>query len=561
MTFLDNLPIVRKLTVAFAGMFLIGVLASGVGLMQMSAIQESAQATRTTIETRGHLEELREAFIEQQGAIRALLLSGERAYVAQYDQAVERYGLSYGVARNSLSDQESVLTKLAALNEEVAAWQNDVAARQIRLMREPLTIDEARAMEVSGLSTMAMQRVQQIYVGLLEGKRVEIENRAAEENAAFSTAFAVLIAGALLSLAAAVGFCLLLVRSLSRPISAMTRAMSRLADGDTSVEVPSVGRGDEVGAMAAAVQVFKDNAIRNAELAAASEQEAAERSARADRLRGVTESFSRDIGDVLDQVTGAARQLQGTSTSLTSTAQETSERASNVASSSERASQNVETVAAASEELGASIQEITRQVNKQRELAGEAAKDAKASDAEVRRLADSAQKIGDVVSLITDIAEQTNLLALNATIEAARAGEAGKGFAVVASEVKNLASQTAKATEQISRDIDAIQSQTSATVGSIDVIGQRIGSISEIATAVATAVEEQSAATQEISRNVQSAAAGARDVNDNISGVTETAGGLDRSSSELADASRVLTTQSEELQRFVARFVEDVRAA
>ena len=561
MTFLDNLPIVRKLTLAFAGMFLIGVLASGVGLLQMSEIQESSQATRKTIETRAHLEDLREAFIEQQGAIRALLLSGEQAYVAQYDASVERYGLAYGVARESLDGQTGVLEQMANLNGEVTAWQNDVAARQIRLMREPLTIDEARALEASGLSAAVMQRVQAIYLDLLEGKRVEVETRAAQEKAAFATAFAVLIAGAVLSLVAAVGFGLLLVRSLSRPISAMTQAMSRLADGDTSVQVPGVGRGDEVGAMAAAVQVFKDNAIRNAELAATAEKDAAERAARADRLSEATEGFSRDIGAVLEQVTGAARQLQGTSGSLTATAQETSERASSVASSSERASQNVETVAAASEELGASIQESTRQVKQQRELAGEAAEDAKASAAEVRRLAESAQKIGEVVGLITDIAEQTNLLALNATIEAARAGEAGKGFAVVASEVKSLASQTAKATEQISKDIEAIQSQTSATVTSIDVIGQRIGSITEIATAVATAVEEQAAATQEISRNVQSAASGARDVNENISGVTEAAGGLDRSSSELAEASQVLTTQSEELQRFVTRFVEDVRAA
>ncbi len=561
MTFLDNLPIARKLAIAFAGVFLIGAVAAGIGLGQMSAIQESTSATRATLDQRNKLEALREAFIEQQGAVRGLLLSGSQRFVEDYDAAVERYGLAYGLARSALAKDVQELQALKTLNEEVAAWQNQVARRQIELMREPLTIDEARAIEAAGASTAAMDRVQAIYEGILQAKDAEVGLRGAEEGAAFSTAFAVLLAGAGLSLVAAVGFGLLLMRSLSRPIAAMTAAMGRLAEGDTAVEVPSVGRGDEVGAMAAAVQVFKDNAIRNAELAAAAQREEAERAARTERLRALTEGFSRDIGTVLEQVTGAARQLEGTSSDLTATARDTSGRAAAVASASEQASNNVQTVASASEELGASIEEISRQVVSQRELASAAAEDAKSSDAEVRRLAESAQKIGDVVNLITDIAEQTNLLALNATIEAARAGEAGKGFAVVASEVKNLASQTAKATEQIAQDVQAIQAQTTATVSAIEVIGQRIGSITEIATAVASAVEEQASATKEISRNVQEAAAGAQDVTGNIAGVTDATGGLDRSASELADASKVLTGQADELQRFVSRFVDDVRAA
>ncbi len=557
----DNLPIARKLALAFAGVFMIGVAASGIGLTQLATIQESSQATERTLATRGHIDELLDAFVAQQSAMRGLLLSGAPAYVDDYRAAVDSYAGAYDRARAGLSARPARLDELEAINQEVADWQTRVAARQIELMREPLTTDEARALEVSGVSVEAMARVRGLYDELVAAQQTLLERRAAAERAAFSTAYLVLILGGLLSLAAAVGFGLLLLRSLSRPISAMTGVMARLAEGDTAVEVPSVGRGDEVGAMASAVQVFKDNALRNAEMAEAARREEAQRAARATRLGELTEGFSRDVGTILEQVTGAARQVAGTSEGLSGTAQDTTGRATAVASASEQASHNVETVASASEELGASIEEISRQVMTQRELASEAASDAKSSDEEVRRLAESAQKIGDVVRLITDIAEQTNLLALNATIEAARAGDAGKGFAVVAGEVKSLATQTARATEQIAKDVEAIQAQTSNTVQAIEVISGRIGSISEIATAVASAVEEQSAATKEISRNVQEAAAGARDVTSNIAGVTEMAGAVDRSSNELAEASQSLTSQAEELESFVTRFIADVRAA
>jgi methyl-accepting chemotaxis protein len=562
MSVLNKLSIGRKLAIAFAGMFVIGTAAAGVGILQLATIEESSAATKHEVETGVYLRGVLDSFAAQESAIRGLLLSGDPAYVEHYEAAVEDYGLSLGLVGDAMSaDGEAAAAQLAAINDIVARWQNEVAARQIELMREPLTIDEARAIEVSGASAQAMNEVRGIYDQLLAEQEAELAQRATEEATAFSTAYSVLIAGGILSLVAAAGFGVVANRNMSQPIARMSGQMRELADGNLEVAIEGLDRQDELGDMAAAMQVFKENAERNRELSAAAEKETAERNARAKRLSELTEGFSRDVGKVLDQVTAAARQLEGTSGSLTSTAQETSGRAANVASASEEASHNVETVAAASEELGASIEEISRQVMRQRELAVEAANDAKSSDTEVRRLAESAQKIGDVVSLITDIAEQTNLLALNATIEAARAGEAGKGFAVVASEVKNLASQTAKATEQISNDIQAIQAQTSSTVNAIEVIGQRIGSISEIATAVASAVEEQSAATKEISRNVQEAAAGARDVATNISGVTDSVGGLDRSSNELAEASQILTGQAEELQNFVSSFVNDVRVA
>jgi len=558
---LNSLSIGRKLTLAFVGVFVIGAAAAGVGLAMLATIQKTGGETKDSMAAAATLEETLEAFVAQQAAMRGLLLSGAPGFVETYRSEVASFDAAVQRAERALAGDEQIAIELTAIAEIAAGWQRDVAERQIALMREQLTIDEARALEVSGVSEEAYEQIGALYDSIMAFKADELDVRSAAEASAFSTAYAVLIAGGVISLAAALGFGVLAHRTMSKPLAEMAGLMRRLAEGDTAVAVPDAERQDEIGAMAKALRIFKDNAVKTQEMTAKAKAEAEERAARAEKLRGLTEGFSADIGAALKEVTAAAQALAGTSDRLTGTAQDASSRAATVASASQQASHNVETVAAASEELGASIQEISRQVVRQRELAGEAAHDAQASDAEVRRLADSAQKIGEVVGLITAIAEQTNLLALNATIEAARAGEAGKGFAVVASEVKNLASQTAKATEQIAKDVEAIQSQTDATVHAIKTIGQRIGSIGEIATAVASAVEEQSAATGEISRNVQEAAAGSRNVTETIGGVTATAEEVDRSSGELAAASRGLNDQAAALERFVARFVDDVRAA
>jgi methyl-accepting chemotaxis protein len=221
----------------------------------------------------------------------------------------------------------------------------------------------------------------------------------------------------------------------------------------------------------------------------------------------------------------------------------------------------VETVASATEELTASIGEIGQQVAKSSTIAGDAADQAEKSNVQVEGLVAAAQKIGDVVGLIQDIAEQTNLLALNATIEAARAGDAGKGFAVVASEVKSLANQTAKATDEIRGQITTMQGATSDSVAAIRGIGKIIKEINEIATAIASAVEEQSSATQEISRNVQQASAGTQEVSANIDGVAQAAGETGRSTNEMLSASGELAQQATALTGEVERFLQRVRAA
>jgi methyl-accepting chemotaxis protein len=354
----------------------------------------------------------------------------------------------------------------------------------------------------------------------------------------------------------------LIGRGISSPVIAMTGAMGKLAAGDKTITVPALGRRDEIGQMADAVEVFKQNALEMDRMQA--EQKLQEQRAAEEKTRMMNElagQFESSVGGIVKTVATAASEMQSTAQSLSSTAEETSRQATAVAASSEEASSNVQTVAAAAEELSGSIKEISRQVAQSSDIASKAVVEAERTNDTVNSLAEAAHKIGAVVSLINEIASQTNLLALNATIEAARAGEAGKGFAVVASEVKSLANQTAKATEEIGAQISAMQNVTGEAVTAIQGIGSVIKQISEIATTIASAVEEQGAATQEIARNVQQAAAGTQDVSSNITGVTQASGETGAAANQMLGASNELAHQGELLRSEVDKFLIAVRAA
>ena len=353
-----------------------------------------------------------------------------------------------------------------------------------------------------------------------------------------------------------------IAQSIGRPIGAMTVTMGRLADRDLEVEVPARDRRDEVGRMAAAVQVFKDNALEMERLQA--ENEAQSRRAEQERreLMGSTaDDFEREVGSVVTAVNAAATEMHSTASSMSSIAVETSSQATVVAAASEEASANVQTVAAATEELATSIREITGQVAQSSEITGDALNRSGGALNQIRTLSEEVEQIGEVVQLITSIAEQTNLLALNATIEAARAGEAGKGFAVVANEVKALANQTAKATDEIAAKIAAVQTSTQTSVSTIEGVAGTIEKINEIAASIAAAVEEQSAATGEISRNVQEASDGTQQVSSVIGGVTQTAGEAGSAAQQVLEATGELSHQSDVLSQAVTNFIGQIRAA
>jgi len=352
-----------------------------------------------------------------------------------------------------------------------------------------------------------------------------------------------------------------IIAGVSRPMTRMTDGMRRLAEHDLEVEIIGSGRGDEIGSMAEAVKVFRENMIQNDRLAELQreEQEAKERRAR--KIEQLNNSFDRTATETIGALASAATELQATAGEMTNSAAAASRQAGAVAASAEEASTNVQTVAAATEELSASIQEITRQVAQSSQIAGQAVTEAATTSGTVRSLSEAAQKIGEVVRLINDIASQTNLLALNATIEAARAGEAGKGFAVVASEVKGLATQTARATDEIAEQVTAMQRATQECVGAIERIDGTIGRMNEISTSIAAAMEQQGAATQEIARNVEQAARGTADVSVNVGGVNRAADETGAAAIEVQQAADGLGVQAETLRREVGSFLAEIRAA
>jgi len=360
----------------------------------------------------------------------------------------------------------------------------------------------------------------------------------------------------------AVGIAALLGRGITRPLGRLCNAMDRLAAGDAQVAVPHADLTNETGRIARGLEVFRASMIEGNTLRLAQEEtrrEAAETSRRV--VLALADELEANVGKVVGTVTHAAVAMRSSAEEMSTNAARTSRRSTGVAAAADQASANVQTVAAATEELATSVVEISRQMTRSLTIAERANEDTKLTNATMERLSGAALKIGEVVSLIDNIASQTNLLALNATIEAARAGEAGKGFAVVASEVKALATQTGRATGEISDQINEIQMVTQTAVDAIKQIGNTIAEMNQIGSSIAAAIEQQGAATQEITRNIQETARGTAEVTAFVADISEEIGANGTRASEVSAAADGVERSAADLGTEVEKILLNLRRA
>ena len=371
-----------------------------------------------------------------------------------------------------------------------------------------------------------------------------------------------LIAAALATCAAVcAGAGLLTVNTVCRPVLALAAQMGRVATGELGIEILGRDRRDEIGAMAHALERFREDLVEAAKLAETQAADHVAKDRHTARVDALVAGFDGSVVGVLQTVTAAAAELDATARSMTGIAADTTRQAGCSAEGARQATVNVQTVAASAEELAASLREIAHQVGRSTQIVGQATEEARATDANVTELAEAASRIGEVVQLISSIAGQTNLLALNATIEAARAGEAGKGFAVVAAEVKALANQTGRATEDIARQISAIQGSTGKAVDAIGRINTAIAAVSEVASGIAAAVEQQTAAVGEISRSAADAAQNTAQVSDSVATLTRMSGDAGAAATQVLGAAEELARQSATLRSDVGSFIAHIRAA
>jgi methyl-accepting chemotaxis protein len=480
-------------------------------------------------------------------------------FVVNADQAVATSALArLKLVDTSLQAVSSADESVMQALKEVSALLEKYQQALIKLIDNSKEVDELAA-EMADSAAAIVKGANAMKADLLaEQTRLE-----AESNAAISETQQLVVILALGGFLLGGALAVLLGRGISRPITRMCKAMRELASGNFDVILPGLGRRDELGEMAGAVEEFKVQAIAKAERDAA-EQDAlnqASSAARRAELIRFADDFESAVGTIVTNVSASALDLESAAGLLTRTAETTQGLSSQVASASETASGNIQSVASATEQLSASVDEIGRRVSESNRIAEEAVLQAQQTDGRIGKLSRAAQEIGDVVKLITAIAEQTNLLALNATIEAARAGDAGRGFAVVAAEVKSLANQTAKATDEISSHILGMQGATQESVAAIKQIGGTIGQISSIASTISAAVEQQSSATQEIARNVQNVADGTHEASANIMRVNQGATETGSASENVLNSARTLTTESTRLREELDRFMSNIRAA
>ncbi|WP_422025640.1 methyl-accepting chemotaxis protein [Pyruvatibacter mobilis] len=562
----NDTSIKLKLLSALGVIVAINLVIGAVILSAVTGARSTLEAFEEMSETTTAIIRLEEKAVEAHGHMAAFLNSGDLESRAHYQQAVEETGalvsaLEAQIAGSADGGIEGITGHVDSFKAAFNEWVTVIAASQLENMKSPGTVDMARLIEASeqnaairGRMSEALQAASQLL-----GDRTMAESNAL--NGVLGTANAVSAIGIVLMLITTVAAGAFIILMVSRPLQALVTSTNALVRKEWGTDITGTERGDEIGQMASALVLFRDNGIENDKLMEAQKAEDEKRLARARQIEELVASFRQESEAVTAALEDATRKMSQTSETMNSVANETTKLSEDVSTAAQSAGTNVNSVSAATEELTASIREISQQLSGTNKMAGDAQDVSRSTVEKMAVLESSAGEINSVIEIISDIAEQTNLLALNATIEAARAGEAGKGFAVVASEVKTLANQTAKATEQVREQVNRIQGDTSEASDFINRITEAISGLSENMTVIAAAMEEQSAATQEISRNVMEASNGTSQVVDNIGEVSQATRKTQDSSATVNQIAEELAQRSDHLKGSIHAFISKIQAA
>ena len=563
--FLQNAKVSTKI---LSVIFLMGLVAAGISavawwsLNALSTETDRLEASASEIRLSGRLAQ---AVIQMNRAEYRMAANPASVGEAQQEIAAAEAVMNENLTQLLASADTQQAARLRGIQGQFQRYQSELQATlKVARQFENLELDVAQQQileEVRASRALASELTREIrdFTAATEHRATEISAQAsAMADAIMITILSVAVIGIAIGLAAGL---LVARKGIVTPLTGVVGNLKELASGRLDVDITQDTRKDEIGDIARTMQVFKDNAIERQAMTERQQREAAEKAARAERMGVAVADFDKEIGEMLEIVASAAQELQATAETLSSTAEETTRQATAVSAASEQASVNVQTVASATDELTATVSEVARQMEEARNFSDVASKEADQAKQFVNELEAAGQRINEVIVLINEIASQTNLLALNATIEAARAGEAGKGFAVVASEVKSLANETEKATDDIRAQVTAMQTTIGGTVKSIGQIGEVIFKLNDMATTVASAVEQQTAATNEISRNAGEAARGTAEVTENITGVNEAAGSTSSGASQVLSAAQSLAERADHMRRTVDGFLAEVKAA
>ncbi|MFD2205655.1 methyl-accepting chemotaxis protein [Kiloniella antarctica] len=512
MQFFRHLKIAHKLVASFTLLVAVTLLMAIVSFSAINDIKSADQESETARNLEGAYQLYKQSFASQRQGLLYYLLTGDRTGLNQYNDYSVTTAEHYKKLEELSQGQKKLSQLIGALSGHYQVWMTDFASTQINLMRNYLTVNQARAIEVSGQPQAAIAQFDMAAADLSAELNMILQQSVEVKESASNRFTITIIASISLLAFAAIFLAIALTRALATPLSRITSKMSDLANGELDIDIQGSERRDEIGGMVRAVEVFKQNALeQRAMRAQEAEKQEVERQ-RHEGMERLTRDFDKTMTEGLKVVSNSVFEVSESAKTMVGNATETGALSQDASAAIEEASANIQTVSAATTELTSSISEISRQMNQTSEVSQAAVDEIAHANSRVVALNEAAKSIGQVVQIISDIAEQTNLLALNATIEAARAGDAGKGFAVVASEVKHLATQTGKATEEIGVKVSEIQNETESAAAAVLGIGDTIRKIDELTAAVAGAVEEQGAATSEIARNVEEAAQGANQV-------------------------------------------------